>query len=160
MRLSPCGPVVDAAASKRVRERLGPSDPIDAAWPALAPVFAASPYLAGLAVRNPGRLERLLGGEPGASLAEILERAGATAAVAPDDAGRALRRLKAELHLLTALCDLGGLWTLDQVTGALSDFADADRARCARRPSRKRSGRRGGCSMTTGCQVPCPACSA
>ncbi len=39
--------------------------------------------------------------------------------------GAALRRLKAKLHLLTALCDLGGVWDLDQVTGALSDFADA-----------------------------------
>ena len=35
-----------------------------------------------------------------------------------------LRNLKAELHLLTALADLGGVWDLDAVTGALSDFAD------------------------------------
>ncbi|MFN5616864.1 MAG: glutamine-synthetase adenylyltransferase, partial [Brevundimonas sp.] len=36
-----------------------------------------------------------------------------------------LRRLKAELHLLTALADLGGVWPLERVTGALSAFADA-----------------------------------
>ena len=29
------------------------------------------------------------------------------------------------MHLLTALCDLGGVWDLDAVTGALSRFADA-----------------------------------
>src|SRR5262249_10937916 len=32
---------------------------------------------------------------------------------------------KAELHLLTALADLGGVWDLDAVTGALTRFADA-----------------------------------
>ena len=36
-----------------------------------------------------------------------------------------LRELKAELHLLTALADLGGVWDLDQVTGALTRFADS-----------------------------------
>src|SRR5205085_4439496 len=36
-----------------------------------------------------------------------------------------LRELKQELHLLTALADLGGVWDLDQVTGALTRFADA-----------------------------------
>ena len=43
----------------------------------------------------------------------------------------ACARLKARLHLLTALCDLGGVWDLDQVTGALTRFADA--GACARR---------------------------
>ena len=38
---------------------------------------------------------------------------------------RRLRELKAETHLLTALADLGGVWDLDQVTGALTRFADA-----------------------------------
>ena len=33
--------------------------------------------------------------------------------------------LKADLHLLTALSDLGGVWDLDAVTGALTRFADA-----------------------------------
>jgi glutamate-ammonia-ligase adenylyltransferase len=49
-RIGPCGPVVDAAAATRWRERLKPaaeeggwSDCLDRAWPALAPVFAASP---------------------------------------------------------------------------------------------------------------------
>jgi glutamate-ammonia-ligase adenylyltransferase len=36
-----------------------------------------------------------------------------------------MRELKADLHLLTALCDLGGVWDLDAVTGALTRFADA-----------------------------------
>jgi glutamate-ammonia-ligase adenylyltransferase len=125
-RLRPCGPVLDPAAAGRARERLGPSVVIDQAWPALEPVFAASPYLARLAVSSPERLEALLQAEPDARLEDLLARTLAVAA-APDldQAGIELRRLKAELHLLTALSDLGGVWNLDQVTGALARFADA-----------------------------------
>jgi glutamate-ammonia-ligase adenylyltransferase len=115
--------VIDAAAAARVREALG--EEIGSAWPALEPVFAAAPYLAGLARRWPAMLARILGADPDARLAEIIAVA---RAVAPDDldaAKRELRLLKAELHLLTALCDLGGVWPLAQVTQALSDFADA-----------------------------------
>jgi len=41
----------------------------------------------------------------------------------------AFRRAKRKVALLTALADLGGVWGLDQVTGALSDLADAVLAR-------------------------------
>ncbi len=125
MILHPCGPVIDMSAAERTRERLGPSMTLDAAWPALAPIFAASPYLAGLATRDPRRLERLVLGEPDTTLADLLARTTAAAGLPAAEAGAELRRLKAELHLLAALCDLGGLWGLDQVTSALSDFADA-----------------------------------
>ena len=61
-RLAPCGPVTDRAAAERVRGRLLVGDalppPIAEAWTALAPVFAASPYLARLAARAPGRASR------------------------------------------------------------------------------------------------------
>ena len=129
--LAPCGPVIDTEAADRARERLseaareaGWSDRLEAAWAALAPVFAASPYLFGLARRWPDRLESVLADDPQDRLADILARTsdltgGADAVRAP------LRRLKAELHLLTALADLGGVWALDAVTGALSRFADA-----------------------------------
>ncbi len=130
--LSPCGPVIDAKAAERAREILaegakagGWSGRLEAAWPALAPVFGASAYLAGLARRDPARLGELLAADPDARLADILAR---TAAVGEGDVERArveLRRLKAELHLLTALADLGGVWDLDAVTGALTRFADA-----------------------------------
>ena len=125
MDLRACGPVVDAAAAERARERLGPSAIIDAAWPALEPVFAASPYLAGVAARDPARLERLVFEPATVSLGSLLARTAGVAGLAPDEAAPALRRLKAELHLLTALCDLGGAWDLEAVTGALTTFADA-----------------------------------
>ncbi|MGV3579714.1 bifunctional [glutamine synthetase] adenylyltransferase/[glutamine synthetase]-adenylyl-L-tyrosine phosphorylase [Brevundimonas sp.] len=128
--LLPCGPVVDAAAADRSRERLAPlaaeagwSATLDAAWPALAPVFSASPYLFGLARRWPDMLRAVLEEGPQARLDVVIASTIALTGGA-DDMRSPLRRLKAELHLLTALADLGGLWDLDQVTGALSRFAD------------------------------------
>ncbi|MBU1324777.1 MAG: bifunctional [glutamine synthetase] adenylyltransferase/[glutamine synthetase]-adenylyl-L-tyrosine phosphorylase [Alphaproteobacteria bacterium] len=136
--LRPCGPVVDAGAAERAHQRLaeaatahGWSATLDAAWPALAPVFAASPYLFGLARRWPEMLRGLLEEGPEARRDAVLA---ATAALSggADDLRVPLRRLKAELHLLTALADLGGLWDLDAVTHALSRFADASAAAALR----------------------------
>ncbi|HEY0052186.1 MAG TPA: glutamine-synthetase adenylyltransferase, partial [Caulobacteraceae bacterium] len=116
--IRPCGPVVDAEAVSRLEEALGPVPA------APAPVFAASPYLAGLARRSPERLAATLDQPPAARLAEIL--ASTEGLTGGADALRVpLRRLKADLHLLTAVADLGGVWDLGAVTGALSRFADA-----------------------------------
>ncbi len=122
-RLEPCGPVVDARAAERAREAL--AGVAGDAWPALAPVFGASPYLAGLALRRPEQLARILAEAPEARLAAILAETRTAPTDDLDALKRTLRALKAELHLLTALCDLGGVWSLDQVTGALTAFADA-----------------------------------
>ena len=54
-----------------------------------------------------------------------MQSARAAGALEAAEGAAALRRGKARLHLLTALCDLGGVWDLDQVTGALTDYADA-----------------------------------
>ncbi len=128
--LAPCGPVVDPEAVDRARERLAEAasdggwlQTLDLAWPALAPVFAASPYLFGLARRWPDRLAAVLDEAPADRLAAILAAAEALDGGA-DDLRAPLRRLKGELHLLTALADLGGVWDLHQVTDALSRFAD------------------------------------
>jgi glutamate-ammonia-ligase adenylyltransferase len=125
-RLKSCGPVADKAAATRAHDALAAT--VDAAvWPALEPVFAASPYLAGLAKRWPPMLARILADDPDRRLKGILKDThGLQAKAADAEAVRqGLRHLKAELHLLTALCDLGGVWDLDAVTGALTDFADA-----------------------------------
>jgi glutamate-ammonia-ligase adenylyltransferase len=131
-RLTPCGPVVNAAAAARALEGLraaaerdGWVEALDGAWPALAPVFAASSYLAGLVRRRPADLQAILAEDPQARLEAILADAGAAGQSPLPEAGTALRRGKAQVHLLTALCDLGGVWDLDQVTGALTRFADA-----------------------------------
>jgi [glutamine synthetase] adenylyltransferase / [glutamine synthetase]-adenylyl-L-tyrosine phosphorylase len=124
-QLRPCGPVIDNRRAEAVLARLaeaadegGWRAALDAAADALMPVFAASPYLAGLAERRPRALAHILSGDPDAVLADVL----AAADAAPIEG--ALRQAKADLHLLTALCDLGGVWPLDAVTGALTRFAD------------------------------------
>ncbi|MFN7388791.1 bifunctional [glutamine synthetase] adenylyltransferase/[glutamine synthetase]-adenylyl-L-tyrosine phosphorylase [Brevundimonas sp.] len=137
-RLHPCGPVIDAGAASRALESVreaaasdGWSDALEAAWPALEPVVAASPYLAGLMRRWPDRLAAILRDAPEAGLVDLLTRTVGLSGGA-DDVRAPLRRLKGELHLLTALADLGEVWTLDQVTDALSRFADASAASALR----------------------------
>ena len=131
-RLAPCGPVSDERAAVRAHESLSEAAAADGwatllenAWPALAPVFAASPYLSSLARIEPTRLRSVLELDPSERLAEILTRTVEAGALGVEDGARRLRRLKAELHLLTALADLGGIWSLEEVTSALTRFADA-----------------------------------
>ena len=129
-RLQPCGPVNTAASAERLWATLGPvaetegwGPMLEHAWPALAPVAGASPYLAGLMRRWPAVLHRILSDPVEDRLADVIARTIALTG-GTDDMRAPLRHLKAELHLLTALADLGGVWDLDQVTGALSRFAD------------------------------------
>lgn len=90
-----------------------------------------SPFLWSLAARDPERLARLLRDAPEASDARILadqrtaSRCENGAAPDLDAVGTRLRRNRAEHALLVALADIGGVWPLERVTAALSDFADA-----------------------------------
>jgi len=125
------GPVTNIAAADRLHETLteaadadGWRETLDAAWPALAPVAGASPYLAGLMRRRPAHLRSMLEADPVEALERIIRDTDALDAE-PDAVRAPLRVLKADLHLLTALADLGGVWDLEQVTDALSRFADA-----------------------------------
>jgi glutamate-ammonia-ligase adenylyltransferase len=90
-------------------------------------IFAGSPYLSGLIDRDPPRIQRILTTAPETRLAELKTEfendLGAAATRA--DAMRALRVFKAEVALLTALADLAGVWPALQVTGALTECADA-----------------------------------
>ena len=77
--LTPAGPVANPAAAERLHETLAEASAADgwtatleAAWPALAPVAGASPYLAGLMRRRPAHLRRLLEMDPAEGLARIL----------------------------------------------------------------------------------------
>jgi glutamate-ammonia-ligase adenylyltransferase len=124
--------VVDPAAAARALETLeqaaakgGWSELLADAWPALAPVFAASHYLSGLARRDPEMLRRVLEADPQARLDALLVQAEEAGELDAGMGAKALRHAKAELHLLTALADLGGVWELEQVTSALTRFADA-----------------------------------
>ena len=131
--------MLDVALAARLRDLLvasagadGWRDRLDVAWPALEPVFGASRYLGSLVRRAPGRLGWVLEQGPDEGLQAILAATdGLPAEGLETDAFKArLRGLKADLHLLTALADLGGAWDLDQVTAALTRFADASVHAC------------------------------
>ena len=80
-----------------------------------------SPYLKGLMAREEVWLRAALCGAPEAAVAGVLAE---LESVAPDGLAVALRVAKRRVALLVALCDLGGVWRLDDVTGALTDLAD------------------------------------
>src|SRR5665213_4111213 len=90
-------------------------------------IAEASPYLFDLMRADAARLIRLLGCDPVPQLAQLIERTCRDAAAASDEAEvmPLLRRMKSEAALLIALCDIGGVWPVMQVTAALTDLAVA-----------------------------------
>ncbi|MGC1429538.1 MAG: glutamine-synthetase adenylyltransferase [Albidovulum sp.] len=87
----------------------------------LAGAAGCSPYLAGLMERDAAWLEETLATTPEAALAETL---GGLDVLGSDALGGALRQAKARVALLAGLADLGGVWPLETVTGALTQLAD------------------------------------
>ena len=118
----------DATLAEQVSEAL--------AIPAVRTLFDAlmgnSPFLSHCILRDPGFLRPLLAQKPTATLAGILEDirkapaevAGLDTAAARSALMTRLRVAKSRAALLIAVADVGGLWPLAQVTGALSDLAD------------------------------------
>lgn len=89
-------------------------------------VFGNSPYLTRLILKNPPVLAEVLTSEPEQLLGRLIARTQkASAAQDLDSLMSALRREKQFAALLTALCDVGGVWAIGDVTEALSRFADA-----------------------------------
>src|SRR6202012_1120423 len=86
-----------------------------------------SPYLFDLIRSDAARLIRVLNGEPEVLLAALIETTSEQvfAAASEADAMRLLRRMKSEAALMIALCDIGGVWPVMQVTAALTDLAVA-----------------------------------
>lgn len=86
-----------------------------------------SPYLAGLVRKEADWIGSLQ--EQGAEELKNSVIADVRAAEV-SELGVVFRQAKRRIALLAALADLGGVWRLEQVTGALTDFADAcvDRA--------------------------------
>lgn len=87
----------------------------------VAGVAGCSPYLRDLLVRERDWMAAAFQRPPQASLMAELDALGTVAL--PDLSSR-LRRAKRRIGLLAAVADLGGVWRLDQVTGALTDLAD------------------------------------
>jgi glutamate-ammonia-ligase adenylyltransferase len=95
-------------------------------------VFGNSPFLTVLAEREPAFLVELLRRGPDAMRRRLWDGLAEIRRAAADgiDPGRALRIGKRRLALMTAVADLAGVWSLEDVTGSLSDFA-AGALRCA-----------------------------
>jgi len=123
----------DQAAAERLLERFaerGAAAAAAAASPAGAALLAAlgghSGYLADLAVREAPTLLRCLAEGPDVALTLAYEPLQRCDPMAPRDAIAALlRQAKRQVALVTAIADLSGVWSLDRITGALSELAEA-----------------------------------
>src|SRR5262245_53275763 len=93
----------------------------------LAGIFGVSPYLTSLIEHNPASLQRALTGSPEQRFADLVREieAEAAAAASVPDIMRVLRLFKAEVALLTALSDTGGVWPVMTAAHCLSEAADA-----------------------------------
>jgi [glutamine synthetase] adenylyltransferase / [glutamine synthetase]-adenylyl-L-tyrosine phosphorylase len=87
----------------------------------LSGAAGCSPYLQSLIIAEMEWLQKILTMGPGAAIAEIFDP---LAGLSSDQLAPALRQAKRRVALIVALADLGGLWQLENVTKALTDFAD------------------------------------
>jgi len=92
----------------------------------VASVLDCSPFLRSLILADVPRLVALLSSDPADRLAKIVAST-AKSWKGADEVGlmAALRHGRQETALLVALADLGGVWNIETVTAALSDFAAA-----------------------------------
>jgi [glutamine synthetase] adenylyltransferase / [glutamine synthetase]-adenylyl-L-tyrosine phosphorylase len=87
----------------------------------IAAAASTAPYLMALLEKEADWLTEAVA-NPEAALDANREAAGA---LAPDRLADGLRQGKRRMALMTALADLSGAWSLEEVTGALTDYADA-----------------------------------
>jgi [glutamine synthetase] adenylyltransferase / [glutamine synthetase]-adenylyl-L-tyrosine phosphorylase len=89
--------------------------------PLLSGAAGLSPYLKSLLVKEAAWLEEAVEA-PEAALAALLH---GTQTLETDTVSAGLRQGKRRVALLSAVADLGGAWSLEEVTGALTTYADA-----------------------------------
>ncbi len=87
---------------------------------AAAAAWASAPFLKGLLRSRRDVLTKIASHGPDSAFAAAMARAGDAA----QPVATRLRRARGDVALIVALADLAGLWSLEQVTRALSDFAD------------------------------------
>ena len=97
--------------------------------PLLAGAAGSSPYLGRLIASEAEWIAACLADDPDPAMAELIAQAEAAEG---REIGATLRALKRRAALLVALCDLGGVWDLAEVTGALTRFAEAATAAALR----------------------------
>jgi glutamate-ammonia-ligase adenylyltransferase len=118
----------DLDAASRFWDDLGPvlQEQLHGQRLFLQAVAGGSPYLRTLMLRDPGSLVELLGMPPEEMLERVCSNLNAAGVFpAQADIMVALRLAKDKASLLIALCDLAGIWNVDDVTANLTRFADA-----------------------------------
>lgn len=95
----------------------------DAIAAAIVHALHWSPFLRALATREPERLVRCCTLGPDAMAAAAIEAARPDTSMAATM--RILRQTRQDLAFACAIADIAGLWPLERVCGALSDYADA-----------------------------------
>ena len=114
--------IEDEALRGRARALLADAD----ARRLIESVFGNSPFLTRIIRIHPDWLPRLLDVPPEEALADIIERVRtAREAATQADLMRELRLAKSEAALLIAMADMTAAWSLERVTAALTEFADA-----------------------------------
>jgi [glutamine synthetase] adenylyltransferase / [glutamine synthetase]-adenylyl-L-tyrosine phosphorylase len=118
---------LDRLSGDEAAELAALANSADAVGGLLRVVFAASPFLTDLIVRDPAFAVGSLKASPEDSLAGLCNSVASESAAAPDErtVKSTLRRARAKAALVIALADLGGAWDCDEVTSALTRFADA-----------------------------------
>jgi glutamate-ammonia-ligase adenylyltransferase len=118
--------LLDGIDDAGVREALAAATKPAKTKALVAGMLAHSPFLSGIARDNPGHLLACLTTAPEQRFATLKAEAAAHCRKARSDegVGRALRRFRADVALLVALCDIGGVWPLEPVTRALTETAD------------------------------------
>ncbi len=123
----------DAGSADRLVERfqaLGDAEArlLEAPWvrPMLRCLGGNSPYLSELTIRERDTIRRVVADGPDIAFADVLS---SLVHVSPDsnrpEIAAALRQAKRSAALIAAIADVGGVWPLESVTGALSDLAEA-----------------------------------
>lgn len=99
----------------------------------LEALFGNSPFLTFAIERDPGFFRDLLEQGPDAVVERVMAELTGEDIRAQDEAGlaRALRVAKRRVALAVAVADIGGLWSLEQVTGALSRLAEVALSRAS-----------------------------
>ncbi|MGH7186846.1 MAG: bifunctional [glutamine synthetase] adenylyltransferase/[glutamine synthetase]-adenylyl-L-tyrosine phosphorylase, partial [Pseudomonadota bacterium] len=94
--------------------------------PLLAAILGNSPFLTHCVLSDVAFFAKLVAGDPGVVLGEVLRRLKADVAplVERDRVMAELRIARRQVALLVAIADLTGYWALDDILAALSDFAD------------------------------------
>ena len=126
-----CSHMTNISLAKRLTRAPRSSAPVDTDIPlgrfdsALHPLIggaaAVSPYLRHLIAKEADWLEGAVEA-PEAAMTGVLAD---TTVLELANVDQGLREGKRRVALLSALADLGGAWSLEDVTGALTDFADA-----------------------------------